>query len=222
MNHAHKSSNKNISEIPNERYKELPVLEVTPDIIFPSFCYKFKLGVDNDTILKECFELKELDPFGEKYSNVGGWQSKNYSLMNIEQNLTPKIQNLAFNSILAANDISKDHNLNVEFTIDGCEWWVNINEKECYNVIHSHPGCDIIALYYPKIDSDDSGSATFVRTDGSQHISLYSNNSELINYRLKAETGILYLLPSHLLHFVEKNNSTNTRVSIAFNLSINR
>lgn len=221
MNHAHQSFNPSDS-VEHEIYKELPVLDVNQDVIFPVFLYKFKLDIDNKKILEECLHLRELDPKGVKFSNVGGWQSDNYCLININRNLTPYIQTLAYNVILAANDISRDHELNVEFAPPGCEWWVNINEKECYNVVHSHPGCDIIALYYPKISGKNDGTVTFVRTDGAQYNSLYEGNNDQLNYELIAEEGIVYLLPSHLLHFVKPNLSNDYRVSIAFNLSINK
>jgi uncharacterized protein (TIGR02466 family) len=221
MNHAHHSSNP-LDFVEHEIYKELPVLDVKQDVIFPVFLYKFKLDIDNKKILEECLQLREIDPKGVRFSNVGGWQSDNYCLININRNLTPNIQTLAYNVILAANDISKDYELNVEFGPPGCEWWVNVNQKECYNVVHSHPGCDIIALYYPKISGNNDGTVTFVRTDGAQYSSLYEANNEQLNYELVAEEGIIYLLPSHLLHFVKPNLSNDYRVSIAFNLSINK
>jgi hypothetical protein len=118
--------------------------------------------------------------------------------------------------------IGSPDDLDVEFGIGGCEWWININEKDCYNVVHTHPGCDIIALYYPKISGNEDGTVTFVRTDGAQYMSMYENNSTHLNHHLVAEPGTIYLLPSHLLHFVNPNHSNDYRVSIAFNLSINK
>lgn len=221
MNHAHYSS-KDCDQIEHDIYKELPVLDVKQDVIFPVFLYQFKLDIDNQKILEECLQLREIDPNGVKFSNIGGWQSNNYCLLNIDRDLTPNIQTLAYNVTLAANDISRDYDLNVEFGLEGCEWWININEKECYNVVHSHPGCEIIALYYPKISGNNDGTVTFIRTDGGQYNSLYEGNNNELNHELVAEEGIIYLLPSQLLHFVKPNLSNDYRVSIAFNLTINK
>lgn len=221
MNHSHNYSKSSDLE-EHEIFKELQVLDVKQDIIFPVFFYQFKLEIDNKKILDECLHLKEIDPKGVTFSNVGGWQSENYSLLNISRDLTPNIQTLAYNVMLAANDISRDCELNVEFGLSGCEWWININEKDCYNVVHSHPGCEIIALYYPKISGKNDGTVSFIRTDGAQYNSLYEGNSDQLNYDLIAEEGVVYLLPSHLLHFVRPNLSNDYRVSIAFNLSINK
>lgn len=221
MNHSHHSY-KDSEPTEHEIYKELPILDVDNDIIFPVFLTKIKLDIDNDKILEECLQLREIDPKGVRFSNIGGWQSKNYCLFDIDRNLTPNIQILAFNVMLAANDISNHYDLDVEFGVGGCEWWININEKDCYNVLHSHPGCDIIALYYPKISGNNDGTVTFVRTDGAQYMKLYENNNEHLNYHLMAEPGTIYLMPSHLLHFVNPNLSNDYRVSIAFNLSINK
>lgn len=221
MNHSHYSlKSQNLEE--HDIYKELNILDVKQDVIFPVFFYQFKLEIDNDKILKECLNLKEIDPKGVTFSNVGGWQSENYSLLSISRDITPNIQTLAYNVMLAANDISRDYELNVEFGLSGCEWWININEKDCYNVVHSHPGCEIIGLYYPKISGKNDGTVSFVRTDGGQYNQLYEGNNRHLNYDLIAEEGVIYLLPSHLLHFVRPNLSNDYRVSIAFNLAINK
>lgn len=222
MNHKHESLQNLDNENQDEIFKELKVLETTSDLIFPVFLCQFKLEIDNDKILEECLELRDLDPKGKRFSNVGGWQSENYNLFTIPRNITPNIQTLAYNAILAATDISGELNYNVEFGPEGCEWWININEKDCYNVAHTHPGCDIIALYYPKINGNDDGDVCFIRTDGAQYQSLYDNNSEHLMYTLKAEEGVLYLMPSHLIHFVKPNLSNDYRVSIAFNIAINK
>lgn len=221
MNHSHQLNN-NCDFFEHEIHKELPILSAKTDIIFPVFLNEIKLDIDNDKILEECLQLREIDPKGVRFSNIGGWQSDNYCLMTIDRNLTPNIQTLAFNVMLAANDISNEYDLDVEFGIEGCEWWININEKDCYNVVHTHPGCDIIALYYPKISGNEDGTVTFVRTDGAQYMNMYENNSTHLNHHLVAEPGTIYLLPSHLLHFVNPNHSNDYRVSIAFNLSINK
>lgn len=220
MVHAHKVGiNYNLTQEPI--YTEFPVLEVKEEVIFPTPFYKFKLDIENSKILQDCYDLKEYDPKGSKKSNVGGWQSEVYTLFSINKNLTPNIQNLAHNVILAANDISRDYGLDLIFDDRGCDWWVNINDSFCYNAIHSHPGSALVALYYPKISSMDQGNLSLVRCDGSHHIPLYQNREDYVNYELNAEEGCLYMFPSNVLHFVKPNQINETRVSIAFNLSIN-
>lgn len=201
-------------------YTEIPVLDVKEEVLFPTIFYKFKLDIDNETIVKECLDLKEKNP-GRQRSNIGGWQSEVYTLFTINKNTTPSVQNLAYNVILAANDISRDHELNVIFDERGCDWWININDNYCYNAVHSHPGSSIIALYYPKISSMEQGNLSLVRCDGSQHLLMYEHRPDYTNYELNAEEGTIYILPSNVLHYVKPNFANETRISIAFNLSLN-
>jgi len=209
------------------KYNELKVLDSSFDTIFPTFFSKFKLEIDNDTILEECINLRKDDPNGVRKSNVHGWQSQTYSLFDIRRDLIPNIQNLAFNTILAANDISQNYDFKLQFNEHGCDWWININDKFCYNAIHSHPGCEIVALYYPKISSDvdhgfNHGSLQLLRTDGSHQGGLYEGNFQYANYSVIPEVGTLYLFPSHVFHYVTPNMENIQRISIAFNLKADK
>lgn len=217
MNHSHHKGGQMIA---TPKYEEIPVLDTNFEVIFPTFFASFKLDIDNDKILQECYELRKQDPKGVRKSNIGGWQSEIYALFDIRKDLTPNIQTLAFNTILAANDVSEEHNLNMVFPENGCQWWININDEVCYNAVHSHPGSQIIALYYPKVSyNGDQGNLSIIRQDGSQHCGLYEHRMDYTQYDLNAEVGTLYLLPSHVLHFVTPNRTDAERVSIAFNLS---
>lgn len=223
MNHSHANQ-----VLPTSfKYTEIEVLDSSFDVIFPTFFSKFKLNVDNQSILDECLNLKKDDPEGVKKSNIFGWQSQIYSLFGISRDLLPSIQNLAFNTVLAANDISQNYDFGLEFSEHGCDWWININEKFCYNVVHSHPGCEIVALYYPKIsfncDNDiNEGTLNLLRTDGSHQCGLYEKNNEHSNYAIAPEVGTLYLFPSHILHYVTPNLEDTQRISIAFNLKADK
>lgn len=221
MTHSHISSySTNCDD--DDFFSEIPLLDVKSDIIFPTFFYQFKLNIDNQKIIEECLELKNKFPNGVKKSNMGGWQSEVYCLTTISRYLTPNIQNLAYNVVLSANDISNDHKLSYNFENRGCQWWININDQHCYNAVHSHPGSSLIALYYPKISKDNKeGNLSLLRCDGSHHIMLYENRPEYVTYDLHAEEGVIYIIPSNVMHFVKPNLSEETRISIAFNLSIN-
>lgn len=220
MIHAHKVNNNNAILNDHGIYTEVPVLDVKEEVLFPTIFYKFKLDIDNDKIVEECLDLKEKNP-GRQRSNIGGWQSEPYNLFDVNKNITPSVQNLAYNVILAANDISKDHELDVIFDERGCDWWINVNDNYCYNAIHSHPGSSLIALYYAKISPLGQGNLSLIRCDGSHHIPLYENRQDYVNYELNAEEKVIYIIPSNVLHFVKPNFVDETRISIAFNLSIN-
>jgi uncharacterized protein (TIGR02466 family) len=223
MNHSHVNK-----VLPcSGKYDEVEVLDTSFDLIFPTFFSKFKLNIDNESILNECFEFRDKFPKGVQKSNMNGWQSDVFSLFHIDSSLTPNIQNLAFNTILAANDVSENYKLGLQFGEHGCDWWININDNFSYNAIHSHPGCEIIALYYPKISSDisssiDEGMLQLIRTDGSQQNGIYEKRPDFTYYDVIPEVGTIYLFPSHILHCVTPNKTNIQRVSIAFNLTADK
>lgn len=189
--------------------------------IFPSTIFSGNLNVDNDQILEECYMMKNDDPDGNTRSNYKGWQSKLQELYGIEcWNKCPAISDLAAKVIQFTNEVLFELKYNLEFREDSCCWWVNINDKFAYNVLHSHPKSDIVGVYYPKISSDEEGQITFVRTDGSLHNELYGSSDDLTFYKLTAEQGRVYCFPAHLLHFVSPNETDNERVSISFNLTL--
>ncbi len=189
--------------------------------IFPSTIFSGNLNIDNNQILEECYLMRNNDPNGNIRSNYKGWQSKLQSLEDLYSwNEWPAISDLAAKAIQFTNEVLFELKYNVEFKEDACCWWVNINDKFAYNVIHSHPKSDIVAVYYPKISSDDEGQITFVRTDGSLHNELYGNCDDLSFYKMTVEQGRIYFFPAHLLHYVGPNETDNERISISFNLTI--
>lgn len=189
--------------------------------IFPSTIFSGNLNVDNDDIIKECYSMRDVDPEGNIRSNYKGWQSKLQTLEDLCcWNEWPVISDLAAKAVQFVNEILFELKYDVEFREDSCCWWVNINDKFAYNVLHSHPKSDIVGVYYPKISSDDEGQITFVRTDGSLNTELYSSSEELSFYKLNAEQGRIYFFPAHLLHYVSPNETEKERISISFNITL--
>ena len=151
---------------------------------------------------------------------MGGWQSEIYSFGLIHKNFTPHIQNLSHNVIDFCNYISEQKELDKHFFENEIGWWININEKYCYNALHSHPGCSLVALYYAKIKGNGTdGNLVLLRNDGSNHTQLYTGNSSYSLMELEAEVGSLYIFPSHIIHYVKPNLSDEERVSISFNIN---
>jgi uncharacterized protein (TIGR02466 family) len=189
--------------------------------IFPSTIFSGNLNVDNNEILNECYVMKTVDPEGNSRSNLKGWQSKLQSIEDLQcWNEWPVISDLAAKSVQFVNEILFELKYDVEFREDSCCWWVNINNKFAYNVMHSHPKSDIVGVYYPKIDSENQGQITFVRTDGSLHTELYSSCDDLCFYKMTVEQGRIYFFPAHLLHYVTPNETDSERISISFNLTL--
>jgi len=101
--------------------------------------------------------------------------------------------------------------------------WININTPGAYNKRHHHIDRHIIfsGVYYVTAP-EDSGCIKFYDPRGSMIAEdaalgyFYQQPTESI----KPEAGMLWLFPSWLEHEVTPNNSTETRISISFNISI--
>ena len=64
------------------------------------------------------------------------------------------------------------------------------------------------------------GNLHLVRTDGSMHTSTFSGLHDSHEYVVEPESGMFVAFPSHLLHYVDPNETGDDRISISFNMSI--
>lgn len=204
----------------NQYRSEIEISDVEAFDIFPTTVWSGRVNVNNDDVLDECYRLRDKYPDGVNKSNFGGWQSEVYNLDDILTEVdTPVISDLGNKIIFFANKLCEQElNSTRLFEESGTGFWININEQFCYNVLHSHPKCDLIALYYAKI-APSQGNLNLMRNDGSAHTLLYENVEDGGFFKLNAEPGVVYIFPAHVLHYVEPNLVDDTRVSISFNIS---
>jgi len=222
MLHNHlnlKNTNTNTNLINETKNNDIIALNIFPNTLFFG-----NINVDNDKIVSECYKLKTIEPIGKPRSNRNGWQSDRYSSnCNLIRNQFSEFINLELKCLEFVNCAMAKNGYTLKFLNSRCTWWVNINQEFSYNVIHCHPKCEWVAVYYPKIESKKQGELTFVRTDGSNHNAIYENaiHEYMQNYYVcPIEQGKLYVFPSHLLHYVTPNMTKNDRISISFNFSI--
>jgi len=117
-----------------------------------------------------------------------------------------------------ANTVSVSEQLGAQFKV--ANWWANINDAGSYNVVHSHPGTDLVVVYYPKV-SAQSGNLMLIRNDSALSSSLFNNKRQELSFPLRPETGRAYAFPGWFLHYVEPSQDDEARVSVAFNLCVN-
>ena len=131
------------------------VYELFPD---PIFHYKLENYKQiNKELLNYILELQKKDKKGNNRSNIGGWHSPNFDLVNPG----PPI-----NFINSFKDFLK-HIIEDKF---GWEYvpnkqrivamWAIINKKNSYNVKHNHQNCYLSSAYYIK-KPENSGDITF-------------------------------------------------------------
>lgn len=185
--------------------------------IFSAFMAMDNLDLSNDEILKNCYNLKNTTE-GRIISNKGGWQSedivKNKSFENFFEKVTEKA-----NSIKDLYKLKNEHMLFVDSA------WVNINQKYDYNVLHNHGDNFFSGVYYANVP-DNSGAIEFRHPSAAKAVISWSKfayqlngmNSDILN--IEPKTGQIIIFPSWLDHEVNRNNSDEERVSIAFNFKI--
>jgi uncharacterized protein (TIGR02466 family) len=203
-------------------FTEIPVKDREVTNLFPTHLYEFDLDIDNDTIVKECYDLRRMYPKGVRKSNFGdGWQSSTYELHQIKPYTTPAIQNLARNAVDLTALMMEEIGTEWRPHDGGIGWWININEGTGYNVLHTHPGCSVIGLYYPAIPTDlkeNEGVFTLIRQDPMNHNAAYADLHNACEFNIRPSVGTLYLMPSCLAHYVTPHTSKEARISIAFNI----
>ena len=105
--------------------------------------------------------------------------------------------------------------------IDIDEAWVNVNAPGTYQEFHNHAGFHVSGCYYIDVPAD---SGDFIIR--SPHpLVVFPGVNEETDYTAEIEVfrpvaGSLVVFPSMVDHRVTKNESTESRISLAFNATI--
>lgn len=177
-------------------------------------------SIDNKELKKYAIMLRDQDT-GVTKSNFLGWQSDTLSIPNkqiqlLVDSITQRI------SILKSRLGFKD---DVKIYLNNL--WININQKSSFNRPHVHPGSTLSGTYY--VDCDiNSGKLVFKHPSmGHQYTIKDGAVGEFTEYNaahwsVLPEIGKLIVFPSWLEHYVEPNVSEQERISIAFNIEIEK
>lgn len=178
----------------------------------------------NAALLEEIAVRRGSDP-GVVRSNRKGWHSESDFFLRRE----PAHLELATAVAGAAHDATarvapkEIDTSQYGMTIMG---WINVNPPGAHNVPHDHPGSFWSGVYYVKNDQptgDPSGGGTITFIDARSAPA----GQPLVRapalkglQSLHPQPGTLLLFPSTLKHLVSPNDSTEDRISIAFNVFI--
>lgn len=110
--------------------------------------------------------------------------------------------------------------LNCKLAIE--DSWVNINKTGSYNVQHYHPNATVSAVLYIKTPKN-SGEIVFHNPTPQVHYPIQqTKNLFKLKEIIMPSEGDLLIFPSYLPHSVERNNSTDDRISLAINLKMTK
>ena len=187
--------------------------------IFQIPTYTKELDIDNKSLAKFCMSEYYKNE-GVSSSNVGGWQSNDFTEKNTD---SPLLKILWTNIKLHSKQFGKEIDLLVKGRL--MNLWVNVNGYKDSNTIHLNPGCRISGVYYIKTH-EDCGNITFYHPSHLQmaHNWMRYEPDEYNSYNsatwwYPSTEGTLYLFPSWLEHCVKPNlNKREKRISVSFTI----
>jgi len=168
-----------------------------------------------NTLIEYCYERRKNNLQGRQVSNAGGgWQSEYKRMTDMNSILDSTVANSIMNYLPIIR--------NTPFSVSG---WLNINPPGAYNRMHNHPDCHLSGVFWIKAP-DKSGNIVF------EHPNLYNSFIESKTYKRKFKLenkidhmyscapidGKILIFPGYLNHEVEKNCSSEDRISYAFNV----
>ena len=187
----------------------------------PIFHYKIENYKEiNKELINYILKLQKKDKIGNNRSNIGGWHSPNFDLINEKTpiNFINKFKD--FLKKIIVNEFGWEYVPNKQRIV---AMWTVINKKNSFNIMHNHQNCYLSAAYYvkkPKRSGDisffDPVEAKTYRYPEKEKGTIYSNQVATI----KSEEGDLLVFPSYLYHSVEPNLSDEDRIVISFNIDL--
>ena len=189
--------------------------------LFPSVIHQFDVNGFNeiqDELIDFVYNMREKDPVGHTISNRRGWQSSCFSIENEDDVL----KKFLTNCLAEFPPIKKSVRLFVSA-------WVNINPPEAFNMKHNHPTSDLSGVLWIK-SQKDCGNIIFESPRSfatHQEIECYNedfkeNNNYFHSFSFNPVAGRLLVFPSHLEHHVAFNESQEDRISVSFNIRLQK
>ena len=188
--------------------------------LFPVSIHEFSVdGFDEikSELINYAYDLKDQDPDGNKISNVGGWQSKGFNIKNDDV-----LHNFLKKSIVKIPNINNGVEINIYA-------WININKSNDYNIKHNHPSSDLAGVLWVKCP-EKCGDIIFDNPTGfedSDTLESYTQEFKkeknfFHTYWFPPTEGRMIIFPAHLNHRVLPNESNEDRISVSFNIRLNR
>ena len=165
--------------------------------------------------------LREAD-IGVRRSNQGGWHSSD----NLHLNDDPYLSALMVNLLKVASACIRDFEADRTFKdIRMVAAWANINQQGDWNAPHEHLPCTWSGVFYvdagTPLTADDpkslEGKILFF-----DPLPLGHEWKRPPNVSYTPQTGTMLLFPSYLTHMVAPYQGDRARISIAFNLIVDR
>jgi uncharacterized protein (TIGR02466 family) len=183
--------------------------------IFPLEIYSgTNYNPDLDKKILEDLELSKLRNNGTEKSNRGGFQTNGI----INKDLNEELSKMVIKHI--PNYLEQGR-----YNITVANAWINENKKGDYNVMHTHPGSEMSAVYYVKLPKDNDNHINFYRPNFelfqfNQFEDKFFHKSFTWIYKYPVKENNLLIFPAYLFHDVPANTSDEKRITVAMNINI--
>ena len=193
--------------------------------LFPEPVFQYKLNdykKHNKNLQKYIYDLYEKDTEGVQRSNVDGWHSKSFRIVDKESPAYSFFQETKKYII----DVFKVYGWKYDPSkVRMTEMWAIINKKNNLNTAHTHPNNFLSSAYYVKAPKD-CGTIKFINPNSvaKERFPKLENKTEFNQngIEINPSEGDLLILPSYLMHAVNRNISNDDRIVISFNIDITR
>lgn len=199
---------------------------ITP--VFPCLIYEDEtkdFHLVQDKFIDYAYGQEKKNPKSAEKSNRGGWQSPDPKFFINDQEFQPLFNWLAdrVKDYLEFVDYDKE----VPHDVEMKSMWLNINRRFNSNIHHWHPNSNLSGVLYIKAPKD-CGNIFFESPHeftefNTMHIQKRYFIDKYMAWRymgIEPKEGNLIIFPSHLKHCVDANQSTEDRISLAFNMNI--
>ncbi len=198
-------------------------------LLFPTPLLSYRIAdaeLINAMLLTEIETRRQADP-GVKRSNRSGWHSESDFFTRTEPGhraLAAAIRDAVVDATLQiGNNSARLKGINYRM-----QGWVNVNPPLAYNVPHDHPGSFWSGAYYAATtfdaqDDEAGGAISFLDPRSAPAGQSLVKAPMLVGtHNLQPAAGTLLLFPSNTKHWVHPNNAETNRVTVAFNVFVNR
>ena len=174
---------------------------------------KFYLQENLKLLIEFVNKLKK-EKKSRQQSNEGGFQSGDLDL-NLKE-----LRSLSKNISVYANEFKKKFYYKSNIKI--INMWINVNQKNSYNLVHNHPFSSFSGVFYIQTPAN-CGNIDFRNDSKIEHFMPVENFTNYGHYNslswtLPVKENILYLFPAWLTHTVKSNQSNKERISVSFNI----
>jgi len=163
---------------------------------------------------------------GVQKSNVAGWRSKDdlLQLNNPQVNLLATEVSKAVGELMKVPSSSGATSSRYLFQMYA---WANVNRRGAYNVVHTHPNHHWAGVYYVRAGTNDvdkplSGLLEFSDPRPGAGLIPVKDFGFGDRIRIQPRDGLLVIFPGWLPHFVHPYDGDDERISIAFNIKLEK